>query len=288
MSPMNNRLMRPRASGGFDPTSISGCICNLDASVPSSLWQSSDGTIAAAAQDDPVGYWGDLSGSGSHARQTVATGSRPFLKLSDQNGRPGLFFDGSNDFLSAAVSGFNALTNATVLYVWKAALAASADADGRGFIWGFGNVGNASGSYPANAALAASSETSLFAGETIVVQIRQNAIGFLGSDSYSRPANTAQLLGFSFGSAGTGLSVNGSSVPLNLASTVTTSTASGPSTTGYTLDNDIHISGRRANGTLASAAMAMTLHQFLVYNRILTSGELATIWNAMQTKWGIT
>lgn len=287
--PMSARLLRPRASGDFDPRSISGCICNLDASVLSSLQQNSNGTTAAAATDDPIGYWADLTGLGNHARQTVATGSRPFLQLNNQNGRPGLLFDGSNDFMTATIAGFQSLSNVTIIQVLKTSVAAVADT-ASGIFWGFGNLGSASGSYPSNRSIACSSTTGVLSGETIavVVDALSGTIGRLGSSTYTRAANTAQFLAFSLGTTGTSLVAGQSSVGIDLSLNVTTSTASGPSATGYTIDNDLHICAVRNSGAIATSSVAVTLHQMIVYNRVLTAAEQTTIWNAMRGKWGIT
>jgi hypothetical protein len=94
---MSPRLLRPLATG-FDPRRIAGLEMWFDAADLSSMAQNSDGTTAATATDDPVGFWRDKSGKARHAKQTL-NNSRPFLKLADKNGRPGLDFDGSNDVL---------------------------------------------------------------------------------------------------------------------------------------------------------------------------------------------
>lgn len=284
--PMSPRLLRPRASGGFDPRIISGCVCNLDASVLSSLFQNSDGTTAATATDHPVGYWADLSGLGNHALQTVATGSRPFLKLNNQNGRPGLLFDGSNDFMAATITGFQSLTAATIIQVVKTTTAAAGDANSGGF-WGFGNVSSASGIYPANRCVQLGSSTGALVGERICFNIEPPQNGRLGSSSYTRASNTAQLIAATLSSTGPALFANNASVSLDLRAFATTSSPCAPSNTGYTADNDLLIGAIRAAGNLAYTA-ELTLHQMIVYNRVLTATELTTIWDAMRQKWGIT
>lgn len=278
-------MLRLRATG-FDPRVISGCICNLDASVVSSLFQNSDGTTAATATDNPVGYWADLSGRGNHAKQTVATGSRPFLKLNNQNGRPGLFFDGSNDWMTATIAGFQSLTGVTILQVVKPTAAAAADTNSAQF-WNFGNLGTASSPFPANRGLALTASTGALSLETITVAREIANFGRLGSTTYSRSGSTAQLIATTAGSDGTALRANNAAVSLDVASEMTTTSASGPSSTGYTVDNELHICAIRANGTIF-VSPETTLHQMIVYNRVLTTAELTTIWNAMRGKWGIT
>lgn len=99
--PMSPRLLRPRALGSFSPKNLSGLAGWWDASVTSSLFQASNGTTAVAATDDPVAYWGDLSGNGRNLTQTT-NNNRPFYKPGTLNGKPSLSFDGSNDSLSAS------------------------------------------------------------------------------------------------------------------------------------------------------------------------------------------
>ena len=92
---MNPRLLRPLASEV--PRRFGNLELWFDASSVGLMAQNSNGTTAVAANDDPVGFWRDKSGNERHARQTI-NNNRPALKLADKNGRPGLDFDGSNDF----------------------------------------------------------------------------------------------------------------------------------------------------------------------------------------------
>ena len=103
MSPMNASQEADAwaaSSGGaapaFSPLDISGLALWLDASDSTTLFQDDAGTTPAAANDDPVGYWGDKSGNGNNVTQAGAT-ARPLLKTAVQNGRNGVLFDNSND-----------------------------------------------------------------------------------------------------------------------------------------------------------------------------------------------
>jgi hypothetical protein len=84
MAPMNNRLMRPRAKGGFDPKSITGL----------ALWL--DGASLASGS---VATWSDKSGNGRDATQTTPNNQPTTTTM---NGRNAVLFDGSNDFLNVA------------------------------------------------------------------------------------------------------------------------------------------------------------------------------------------
>lgn len=77
--PMNNRLLRPRAKGGFDPKSITGL----------ALWL--DGASLASGS---VATWSDKSGNGRDATQTTGNNQPTTTTV---NGRNAVSFDGSND-----------------------------------------------------------------------------------------------------------------------------------------------------------------------------------------------
>jgi hypothetical protein len=107
--PMSRRLLRPRNS--WTPLTLKPAVW-LDANSAASLAQNSDGTTAAAAGDDPVGYWKDLSGNARHYTQST-NDNRPLLKLATHNSRNSLYFDGTNDVLGIANSATN-IVNANV------------------------------------------------------------------------------------------------------------------------------------------------------------------------------
>jgi hypothetical protein len=68
--------------------------------------KSDTGTFQAAAgaaaelTNDPVGEWQDQSGNGRHVVQATAL-NKPTLQPAAVNGKPGVRFDGSNDYLRA-------------------------------------------------------------------------------------------------------------------------------------------------------------------------------------------
>jgi hypothetical protein len=90
-------------SAAFSPLTISGLALWLDASDASTLFQADNGTTPAAADADPVGYWGDKSGNGRHVTQSTA-GSKGTLKTSIQNGRNIVRFDGGDVLTRASVT----------------------------------------------------------------------------------------------------------------------------------------------------------------------------------------
>lgn len=86
---MSPRLLRPRASGGFNPKNIAGLQLWLDAADSSTI---TTGT--------GVSQWRDKSATGSVWGQTTAN-NQPATGTQTLNGKNVLVFDGSNDSLSA-------------------------------------------------------------------------------------------------------------------------------------------------------------------------------------------
>ena len=84
---MSPRLLRPRASGGFKPGSISGIVHWWDANDSSTL------TIS----DGAVSEWRSKAGTLTAATQTTAN-NRP--TTTTVNGKTALLFDGANDGLN--------------------------------------------------------------------------------------------------------------------------------------------------------------------------------------------
>lgn len=89
------RAARP----AFRPWHIANLTAWWSADVPSSMAQSSNGTTAVGANNDPVAYWKDLL-NGYPLTQTT-NNNRPLYVTSGINSRPALSFDGTNDNLNA-------------------------------------------------------------------------------------------------------------------------------------------------------------------------------------------
>ena len=98
MSPMSPRLLRPRQTG-FSPKDVATLAVWLDFADSSTLFQNDNGTTAATAAGDPVGYVADKSGAGRNATQSTGN-NRPAVSSGTQNGLRGLTFDNDNDLLS--------------------------------------------------------------------------------------------------------------------------------------------------------------------------------------------
>lgn len=96
MSPMNNRLMRPRASGSLDPRTIANLALWLDASDGSTM------TPANPSDGTTISEWRSKVGSTAVAQGSA--GAQPTLTANYFSGRSALTFDGG-DVLSTASSG---------------------------------------------------------------------------------------------------------------------------------------------------------------------------------------
>ena len=83
---------------------VAGMALWLDAADASTLFTTAAGSTQSGA-DDPVGRWEDKSGDGYHATQSTDTDWRPTRKLSVQNSRDGVLFDGTDDFMSGLMTG---------------------------------------------------------------------------------------------------------------------------------------------------------------------------------------
>jgi hypothetical protein len=88
--PMNPRLLRPLAAGGFNPSRIAGLQLWLDAADSSTI-----------TTDTGVSEWRDKSATKSVWAQTTGN-EQPATGTQTMNGKNVLAFDGSNDSLSAS------------------------------------------------------------------------------------------------------------------------------------------------------------------------------------------
>jgi hypothetical protein len=110
MPPMNPRLLRPTASGRFDPRRLANIRVWLDAADATTLFDSNTGGNQIT-DGVGVGRWVDKSGNGFNVTQSTS-GNRPLWKVNQQGGLPGLDFDGSNDLLYGAHNTFSAAVSA--------------------------------------------------------------------------------------------------------------------------------------------------------------------------------
>jgi hypothetical protein len=105
MAPMNNRLMRPRATGLTDPRTITGLELWLDFNDSSTLTLS--GTSISEARDKSGKGWKAVQATGAN---------QPTLTSSAINGKSAATFDASNDNLT--IASFPAITQVTAFAVY--------------------------------------------------------------------------------------------------------------------------------------------------------------------------
>ena len=149
-------------------------------------------------------------------------------------------------------------------------------------------IGGASGPFPANRCLSLSSSSGSVTGEFIVVVAEPNIVNArLGSTTYRRPANTAEILLLEASSAGTALRSNATSVSLNLATGISTSTDTSPSATGYTVDNNLHLGALRSNGVIATSP-AIKFSEIIVLSSIASTDTRQRIEGYLAHKWSLT
>ena len=118
---MNNRLMRPVASG-LNPKTIAGLSLWLDASDSSTI------TLNGAN----VSEWRDKSGTGAPAAAQSTAASQPAYNASGVNGRGTVDFDATESLVfGSSTTSFNYLhnaTGATMFVAWKPDTASNPDA----------------------------------------------------------------------------------------------------------------------------------------------------------------
>lgn len=95
-SPLPKNRMMQRT---FNPSRVSGLQLWLDAS--NGLFDATSGGNPVATDGSSVARWEDRSGNSRNASQATSA-NRPILKTAVQNGRNGIRFDGSNDFMATA------------------------------------------------------------------------------------------------------------------------------------------------------------------------------------------
>jgi len=247
--PMNNRLLRPTASGAaFTPATLSGLIGWYDSLDLTAMAQNSDGT-GAVAVGDPVGYWADKSGGGNHVTQATAA-NRPTLTAAAVNGRAALVFDGSNDNLSrASYTAQNSLSGLTRIAVYSTGQASM-----------MGRVFSGGGDVPFQT-VSSTLRSTVTDGNGVSVP----AVGSLPLRIYA--------------------SVFDGSLPQmnilfdNVAQAATT-IGTLPATTGAG-NPTLHIGSNVGANNFNDGPIA----EYIIYSRALSSGELTAVYQHLRKKW---
>jgi hypothetical protein len=254
--PMNPRLLVPRASGIASPLAISGCVGWYDSLDLTAMAQNTDGT-GAVAVGDQVGYWKDKSATAAHVTQSNGA-NRPTLTSNQVNGRIALLFNGSNNTLLrsnyTAQSGLAGLTRVAVFSTSAASIMSRtlnvstfAEAGGGTAFQAVSNRVDTS----ASAAIRGVARGGL-PPAAVYTSVYDGAAGTLTV----RFNNVEQSQTFT----------NGTAIPAT--------TASGAAT--------IHIGSNVGFNNFINGPIA----EYLIYNRTLSAGELAAVYQYLRKKWG--
>ena len=255
--------------------------------ISTALWlDAADASTITKDGSDLVSTWADKSGN--TGRNATSSGTaRPTYQATGLNSKPALSWDGSDDFMTSSVAGLQSFTAFSWYGVLQTTAAAAADTESARF-FGFGNLNNASGSFPANRSLGLASSTGALSGEYITVAAEPNIVNSrLGSTIYRRSANTAQILLLEASSSGTALRSDTVLRSLDAAVGITSSTNTSPNATGYTVDNDLHIGAFRASGTIF-VSPAIKFSEVIVLSSIATTTTRQRIEGYLAHKWGLT
>lgn len=114
------------AAAAFHPDQVTNIALVLDASDISTLFQTVDGTTTAVAADnDVVGYWGDLSGGTFHLTAAADDTTRPAYNTEDN---PHVLFDGTKHALRRLASlGMYAAGECSVFIAYRSATPGTID-----------------------------------------------------------------------------------------------------------------------------------------------------------------
>lgn len=197
---------------------------------------------------DPVTQWADLSGNARHASQATPS-KKPILKTNVQNGLPGVLLDAVDDCFSVANA--PTLTAATVIAVLNLKVSAA-----NRYVFSGGN-----GCFSVG-----------FNGGDALRLLKQNVSTVVTGTSGS-PEGAASLCtaAYTYGSGNAVLRVN---------RVDQTGAVSDPAST-FTAPSDVL--GARASG---AEPFGDYLHEVLVFNRVLSSSEIAVAEDYLRFKWG--
>jgi len=253
--------------------------------ISTALWLDAADASTITEVGGAVSQWNDKSGNGHNA---TANGNPTYSATGMSTNKPAVQLDGTGDSFVSSITGIGSFNALDVYMVTQTPAAAAADVN-TGFFWGFGNIGSASGSYPSNRGLFLASITGSLSGELINLGLENSSFpsGRLGSATYTRAANTAQILNSKNSTSGTSLFANGSQVNLGLANIITTSTNTAPSNVGYAVDSDLHFGVIRVGGSLLYTP-AIKFAEMIVSSTLLSTVNRQKLEGYLAHKWGLT
>ena len=253
--------------------------------ISTALWLDAADAGTITEVGGAVTTWTDKSGNGHNA---TADGNPTYNATGMSTNKPAVQLDGTGDSFTSSITGIGSFNALDVYMVTQTTAAAAADTN-TGIFWGYGNLSFAVGIYPANQGLSLASATGALSGELIVciLETASFATGRLGSSSYTRAANTAQILNSKNSTTGASLFANGSQISYNLLNEITTSTNTAPSSIGYTTDSDFHVGALRASGVLQRSP-AIKFAEVIVSSTLLSTTNRQKLEGYLAHKWGLT
>jgi hypothetical protein len=252
--------------------------------ISTALWLDANDSATITQSGGAITTWADKSGNN---RTATADGNPTYSATGMSTSKPAVQLDGTGDGFVSSITGIGSFNALDVYMVTQTTAAAAADTN-TSFFWSWGNLGTPSGPYPGGTALALLSGTGTFSGELIAIHaLSLNSGGQLGSSTYSRAANTAQIVNSRNSTTGTSLFTNGSAVTLDLANVITTSTNTAPSSIAYTIDSNLHIGAVRSTGNLAYSP-AIKFAEVIVTSTLLSTLDRQKTEGYLAHKWGLT
>jgi hypothetical protein len=253
--------------------------------ITTALWLDANDSGTITQSGGAITTWADKSGNN---RTATADGNPTYSATGMSTSKPAVQLDGTGDVFVSSITGIGSFNALDVYMVTQTTAAAAADTNSAIF-WGYGNISNAGGSYPANRGQALASSTGALAGEFIIISSDSASFpnGRVGSSTYSRAANTAQTLNSKNSTSGTSLLANGTAITLDLTSEITTSTSTAPSSVGYTVDNNFYIGALRASSALVYSP-AIKFAEIIVSSTLLSTLDRQKLEGYLAHKWGLT
>jgi hypothetical protein len=255
------------------------------ADITTALWLDAADASTITESGGAVSQWDDKSGNSHNA---AADGNPTYSATGMSTNKPAVQLDGTGDSFVSSITGIGSFNALDVYMVTQTTAAAVADTN-TGIFWGYGNLGSAVGIYPADQGLSFASATGILSGELIVclLETASFGVGRLGSSSYTRAANTAQILNSKNSTTGTSLFANGSQISYNLLNQITTSTNTAPSSIGYTTDSNFHVGALRTSGVLERSS-AIKFAEVIVSSTLLSTVNRQKLEGYLAHKWGLT
>lgn len=251
----------------FSPSHITGLQLWLDATT--GLFDATSGGNPVTTNASAVARWEDQSGNARHATQSTS-GFRATLRTSVQNGRNIIRFDGTDDFYTGVADALPLANTNTRLTFFMAVIP---DLSGRQSAYGGGGI--------IRGMQADSSEGWYFgvrSGGKFAFNQNSGANACIVSTS-TLTTNTAYVIGSTYDG---GASVTPSTRITNYLSSTAETDVLADGSGGWGSGEEI---GR--GYTSSSYYFKGDLCELMIYNSVLSSGDITSVVNYLKNRWGI-